>query len=383
MSCQKPASKDENEIEEDSLSTMRSKPDKKLLYVGTYTRKEGHVDGKAEGIYLYELDMHTGKLEKISTTRGIVNPSYLTIHSSGDYVYAVSETVGNDSVPTGSVYAYKVEADSTLRELNHVSSEGKAPCFITTDPSGKYVLVANYVDGVVALYTIAGDGSLESKMHVQHEGSGTTARQESAHAHSVWPIKNGFVYAVDLGIDQIIPYRLDEGKDSLEASSFVTKLPAGSGPRHLAFHPTKKIAYSINELKGTVTSFDIADNGELRSFQTLPAVEDTTGVDAGSADIHITPDGRFLYASNRGKFNNIAIFKINEETGELSLVGHQPTKGDAPRNFVIDPTGKFLLVANQNSSNVVTFEIDKETGELIDIGVETEIPTPVCLQFMP
>ncbi|UII26220.1 lactonase family protein [Fulvivirga maritima] len=381
LSCQQ--SKSVKETGNEDSTAMIPESDKRLLFVGTYTEKEDHVDGKGEGIYVYTMDKSTGKLSQVSINRGIKNPSYLTVHSNGKYVYAVSETMGTDSLPQGDVYAYEFTSDSTLREINHVPSEGGAPCFISIDPSGNYALVANYADGVITLLSIDDEGALSEKMHVKHTGRGLTSRQESAHAHSVWPTKSGYVYAVDLGIDKIIPYRLDEGKDTLESTGRDTELQPGSGPRHLAFHPSKKIAYVVNELKGTVTSLDILDNGELRPFQTLSAVEDTTVTDAGSADIHITPNGRFLYVTNRGKFNNLAMFRVDQESGELALLGHQTTKGDGPRNFVIDPSGKFLLVANQNTNNVITYEIDDVTGELIDIGVESEIPTPVCLKFMP
>ncbi len=363
---------------------MNETTDMPLLLVGTYTEKEPHVDGKAEGIYLYAMDTATGKLQHISTARGIKNPSFVAIHPNKQYVYAVSEIAGNDTIDTGLVYAYRLDSSRQFTQINVVSSEGTAPCNVSVDPSGKFAMAANYGSGTVALMSIGADGALSPASSVKHEGKGPTARQESPHAHMVIPHKSSDIYAVDLGIDQIKHYKLNEGAKKLEPTPSNTAVAPGSGPRQLTFHPTQPWAYVINELSGSVMAFKVNEDGALKQFQTITTLPDTIeSKDAGSADIHITPSGKYLYASNRGSYNNIAMFAIDQTTGQLSLIGFQSAKGKAPRNFAIDPSGTFLLVANQDTGNVVTFRIDASTGKLIDTGVETAIPTPVCLQFIP
>ncbi|AHM63254.1 6-phosphogluconolactonase [Flammeovirgaceae bacterium 311] len=358
---------------------------KQLLLVGTYTRKEGHVDGKADGIYLYEFDLETGSLTHLSTSPPIVNPSYLTIHPTNDWVYAVSETGGEGPKEFGSVQAFRLNREAQqLSAINAVSSEGKYPCYISTDPSGRFAMVANYGGGI-SLLPIESDGSLqEATVSIQHQGKGPTPRQESSHAHMIVPgPREHFIYAVDLGTDKIYTYTLDALREQLTATGETATLEPGSGPRHLSFHPVNDWAYVVNELSGTITAFKVDSvSGALENFQTISTIPEGISGQAGCADIHIHPSGQFLYASNRGDMNNIAMYEINQSSGVLRLMGHQPTFGLTPRNFVIHPNGEFLLVANQDSGNVVTFRIDQNTGLLQETGINTEIPTPVCLKFV-
>jgi len=351
-----------------------------VLYIGTYTEKESHVDDKAAGIYVYRMNMKTGGLELVNTSPATVNPSFIDISSDGKYLYSVNETGGEKP---GSVSAFRLTDNSTKLEfINRLSSEGDYPCFVEADKKGRFVLIANYGTGNIALLPLATDGSLKSAVSVdKHEGRGPTSRQESAHAHCIVLSTDGlFAYSNDLGTDKIYVYKTGS---ELEPAGVYEAAP-GSGPRHLAFHPQNNFVYSINELNGTIECLKRDSvTGMLTRFQTISTVAEGDGNSAGSADIHIVPSGEFLYATNRGSFNNIAAFRVNSQTGELTFIMLQPVKGLTPRNFAIDPSGIFLLVANQNSDQVVTFRIDPLTGRLIDTGIVTQVPTPVCLKFLP
>ncbi len=347
------------------------------IYIGTYTQKESHVDGNAEGIYIYEMNPTTGVLTHVATSPKTVNPSYLTIHPDGKWLYAANET------SDGKVSAFRINREKKQLEfINSVSSQGNSPCYVSTDKSGKFVMTANYGSGTIALLAINEDGSLKESTSIEkHKGKGPDPRQESPHAHMIRTGNdNQFVYAVDLGIDKIITYKLNTEKASLTKTLEYSTQP-GAGPRHLAFHKNNKWAYVVNELNGTIESCNVDQKtGALTRIQeisTLPAGETRK---AGCADIHITPSGKYLYATNRGDINNIAMYSV-EASGKLKLIGHQPVKGRTPRSFAIDPTGTFLLVANQDSDNIVTFKIDSLNGKLIDTGIETKVPTPVCVRF--
>jgi len=352
-----------------------------LLYIGTYTEKEAHVDGKAAGIYVYRMNAETGELTYISVSPFTVNPSFLDISGDGKYLYTVNETGGEKP---GQVSAFRLTDHFTHMEfINQVSSHGDYPCYIEADRNGKFVLIANYGTGTVAMIGVGADGSLKQEASVhKHEGKGVTSRQESSHAHCIMASPDGrFIYSNDLGTDKIFLYKNENG--DLEPSG-IFNAAAGSGPRHLAFHPTKAIVYSINELNGTIDCMHRDTlTGMLKLFQTVSNVTDKNGTEAGSADIHLTPSGEFLYATNRGNYNNIGVFRVDDKTGELIQVDVQSVKGIAPRNFAIDPKGKFLLVANQNSGTVLTFKIDYTTGRLDETGIETIVPTPVCIKFLP
>jgi 6-phosphogluconolactonase len=353
------------------------------LFVGTFTKGKGF---KSEGIYLYEMNPATGALKYVSVSTDSTNPAFLVIHPNKKWVYAVNEVGGANNKYNGSISAFHFNKEKKKLELiNTVPSHGNGPCYISLDKSGKRVLTANYNSGTVALFSIGKNGSLgEATSLDTHEGKGPVAdRQDSPHAHTIVQADNNFVYSADLGTDMVYVYQLDTVNGKLLVTNRNTVIKPGSGPRHLAFHPNKKWAYLINELKGTINAFNIDNStGALKFFQdisTLPGGETKT---AASADIHITPNGKYLYASNRGQMNNIAMYAINQESGMLSLIGHQPTNGKTPRNFVIDRNGKFLLVANQESSTIVCFKIDAATGKLIDTGLSTTVPNPVCLKLM-
>ncbi len=356
------------------------------IYVGTYTRSLPHVDAKSEGIYLISMDPATGALSHVSKTIGVDNPSFVTLHPNGRYLYAVNEVgdfAGRDS---GGVSAFAIDAESgALTFLNQEPTDGAAPCHLTVDATGRYVLCANYTGGSVSMHPINPDGSLgQMSDFVQHVGhSVNPQRQQEPHAHSFTIDKsNRYAYACDLGKDQVVIYQLDLENGKLAANEPpYAETHKGAGPRHFDFHPSGTIAYAINELDSTITVFRYTDvTGALDPIQSIATLPEGFDGRSHCADIHVHPTGKFVYGSNRGH-DSIAIFTADETTGELAAVGHEATGGKVPRNFAIDPSGNFLLAANQNSDNVVVFRIDRATGQLTPTGHELTVPTPVCLKF--
>lgn len=351
-------------------------------FVGTYTRKEGHVDGKAKGIYQIAADTSDGQLFRVNTIPDITNPSFVLYSPDGKYLYGASE-IGGGTDSTGYIYAYALKGEKA-ELVNRQISHGLAPCHLAIHPSGKYLFVANYMGGI-AVYPIQTDGGLSAASHVQYlEGSGPNPRQDVSHPHSVTIDPEGrFAYVADLGTDKIMIFLIDQENGQLQAAATpFAQLAPGAGPRHLTFHPNGQLLYAINELNSTITAFsyDRAD-GHLEALQTVSTLPMSFNGDNTCADIHIEPTGRYLYGSNRGH-NSIAIFSIDASTGFLEPLGHVSTAGEVPRNFAIEPRGKFLYVANQNSDNIVYFKINPDTGKLTQAG-ELSIPTPVCIQFEP
>lgn len=356
---------------------------KQLLFIGTYTEKLSWVDGTAEGIYVYEMDTATGVLSYVSTSVKIKNPSFVVVHPNKEWVYAVSETGGDSTSNTGGVCAFRFDKDKKeLVLINTVSSQGTSPCYVSIDKTGKFVLVSNYGSGTVAMYPIAENGALKEASSVDtHTGKGEHPRQEAAHAHMITPLNDKFAYGVDLGIDKVIIYALDTVNGKLVPTGKDAMVEKASGPRQITFSSDNKFAYLINELSGFIDVFKVnAETGELIPVQRLKNYEGDVKGDIGSADIHISADGKFLYATNRGSLNNIAMYEINAQTGELKNIGYQDVLGKAPRFFAIDPSGKFMLIANQDSKNIVTFRIGQD-GKLIETGINTQVPTPVCIKF--
>ena len=349
-----------------------------VVYVGTYTQKLPHVNGQADGIYVYRLDLSSGALSYQSKVSGMVNPAFLAIDPAGRYLYAI-RAVGEEDGPAVSAFSI----DPTTKELaylNEQSSHGSSPCHVSVDRTGQFVLVANYRGGNVAMLPIEHDGRLGAATDVvQHYGSSLDSG--AAHPHSItFDASNRFAFVADLGIDKIMIYELDLAQGLLAPNGH-SQLQAGAGPRHFTFHPNGRYAYVINELNSTINAFAYDDtNGSLTPLQTVSTLPDDFSGTNYCADIHISPSGKFLYGSNRGH-DSIVIFAIDENTGMLTYIAHEPTQGQFPRNFAIDPTGTYLLAANQNSNTVVTFRIDQQTGELNAIHM-SHIPTPVCLLML-
>ena len=360
----------------------------KTLYVGTYTRHESHVAGHAEGIYVYQFEPATGQLRHQSTIQGVVNPSFVTVEPRGNCLFSVNELTREEE-GSGTVSAFAIDpATGNLAFLNKQPTGGLAPAYVSTDQNGRYLFVANYITGNVSVFPVQANGELlPASDHKQHHGSGPDPRQDGPHAHSILPDPTGqFILSADLGTDQILVYGFDDqnGKLLPHDPAFIS-VPAGSGPRHMAFHPHGKFLYVITECASTilVIAYD-GSLGQAHHIQTISTLPDEfTGFSAG-ADIHFLPNanGRFLYASNRGH-DSIAIFEVNPQTGRLTLRGHVPTQGKGPRNFAIDPAGNYLLAANQDTDSVVVFRINNENGELTSAGESYQIPSPVCLRFAP
>ena len=356
-----------------------------LVYIGTYTSGKS----KSEGIYIYKLNLETGALSPYKTVKTVVEPSYLTIDESKKFLYAVNETVEYEGKKSGAVSAFSInQKTGDLTFLNKQATLGGAPCFVIVAENEKFVLVANYVGGNAAVFPIGADGKLGATVDLQqNSGTGPNKdRQEAAHAHSInLDHKNRFAYLCDLGVDKIFIYEFDKKTGKLKANPaqqfFQAK--AGFGPRHFAFHPHKHYAFVINELNSSITALARdEDDGTLKEIQTvstLPA--DFKGANT-CADLHISPNGKFIYGSNRGH-DSIAAFEIDEQTGKLEFIEHTSTQGKTPRNFAIDPSGKFLLAANQNSDSVVVFRMDETNGKLAPVGAPVAVPTPVCLKLIP
>ena len=357
-----------------------------LLFIGTYTQPLPHVPtAHAKGIDSYSFDPATGKIEYLSTIGGIENPTYTAVDGKGQHLYAVSELEGGQK---NWCNAYSINRESgELTFINQQETLGQASCFVTVDHSGEYVLVANYTSGKTAvMLPIRADGGLEAVSEaLEHVGSSVNQeRQTSPHGHCALPdLTNTYVFVADLGIDQLVRYKLDTTNGKLiPAAEGNIKLKAGSGPRHFVFHPNGKFVYVVSELTGTVTVFSYdANTGANQELQTISTLPEGFDGQKWAAAIHMTPDGRFIYASNRGH-DSIAMYAVDEQTGQLTTLGYQSTGGKVPRDFNIDPTGQWLLAANQATDTVVTFKINQTTGVLEETGIVAEVATPVCLTFL-
>lgn len=358
-----------------SINTESVSDDASLyLLVGTYTT------GESEGIYVYQFDTVSG-YSKYKNMVKVSNPSYLTISKDGKFVYSVSET--GDAKAAANAFVFD-KADGSLKLLNTQLTGGADPCYIELDDAGKHVVTANYSGGSITAFNINGDGTLATAAQlVKFTGKGVDAeRQKAPHLHCVRYSPDGkYLFADDLGTDKIHKFDVnasEPGNYLKVGTPAAFEVKAGSGPRHLEFHPNGKYAYLITEISGAVIAFNYnANTGNLTEFQSVQA--DTLNA-KGSADIHISPDGKFLYASNRLLGDGIAIFSINQADGKLTKVGYQET-GIHPRNFVITPNGKFLLVASRDSDIIQIFLIDRATGLLENTYKDIELDMPVCLKF--
>ncbi len=360
-----------------------------LVYVGTYTRREPHVIGRSRGIEVFRFSTADGTLTHVTTVAGIANPSFLAIHPSGEYLYAVSE-VGEqvDGRPSGAVNAYRIERPSGhLHAMGQQATGGAGPCHLAVDATGRAVVVSNYGSGSVALLPLTSEGALGAVSDfIQHEGSSINPqRQREPHPHSVnIDPTNRLVLVPDLGQDKIVIYELDleRGKLAPHSAQPWARTPSGAGPRHLAFHPNGKLLFVVNELDSTVTSFGVdSDKGTLVQIDSWSTLPDGYEEKSWCADIHVHPNGQYLFASNRGH-DSIAVFAIDETRGQLKPMGQTPTGGKFPRNFALDPSGQYLLAANQNSDDIHVLHVDARLGKLTPTGKKVAAPTPVCIKFV-
>jgi 6-phosphogluconolactonase len=367
-----------------SAAGEATKTTKFWVYIGTYTGGKS----KSKGIYRCEFDAATGKLSEPVLAAELTDPSFLAIHPNTRYLYAVGEMHDFEGKSSGAVTAFSLDpASGELKQLNQKPSGGAGPCHVVVDRQGKNVLVANYGGGSAAVLRIEDDGRLgERTGFSQHSGKSVDpTRQEGPHAHSInLDAANRFAFVADLGLDQVLVYRFDPDKGTIEKNEPPSaKVAPKSGPRHFAFHPSGRFAYTNNEMANTVTamSYD-SEKGELKPIQTISTLPEGYNRPTFTAEVQVHPSGKFLYCSNRGH-NSIAVFTIDASTGQLTAAGHQAEGIKTPRNFCIDPTGQFALVANQDGDSILVFRIDGQTGALQATGEKVEVGIPVCIRFMP
>ena len=365
-----------------SAADKTSGPTQFRAYVGTYTGK------KSQGIYTFTFNSATGEVGKPELAVETTNPSFLAIHPSGKSLYAVGEVAAVDGKKGGGVSAFAIQPDGKLKLLSQASTVGSGPCHISVDKSGKVALAANYGGGSVVALPIKADGSVGSHTgFVQHEGKSVTKRQSQPNAHSVnLSPDNRFAFVADLGLDKVLIYKLDAAKGTLTPNepAFAT-VPAGSGPRHFAFHPSGKFAYVINEITLTMTAFsyDAAKGAltEIHTVSTLPAADGPGPKPSWStAEVVAHPGGKFLYGSNRGH-DTIAVFSVAAD-GKITLVQNAAAEVKTPRNFNLDPTGQWLFTEGQGSDTIALFKVDQATGKLTATGTKLEVGSPVCMKFL-
>ncbi len=347
------------------------------LLVGTYTQNN------TDGIYVLEMDLRDGKLSMISKTNHVTDPSFLCISKGKKFVYAVNES---GKPLDDSISAFSLDRDSgTLSFVNKLSTKGTHPCFVTINDAGKNLFVANYTSGSLSSFKINENGSLDvMTQNIQHIGSSVNIeRQSQAHVHASVLLSNeAYLFATDLGTDEIVSYAIEQKNGNcLLTKTNSTKVRPGSGPRHLIFNKTMTNAYLTLEMSGEVSVFDYK-SGQFHLLQTLKLESDDFKGNNSAADIHLSKDEKFLYASNRGNSNSISVFNVQASNGHLQFVERYSTHGITPRNFAIDPSNQFLLVANQGSHSISVFEKNKETGKLNFLNCYTEIEYPVCIKFI-
>ncbi|MEX0938778.1 MAG: lactonase family protein [Pirellulales bacterium] len=353
-----------------------------LVYIGTYT------GSGSQGIYAAKFDTAEGTLSEPSLAAESSNPSFVALHPGGRYLYAVNEDAQYQGQDSGAVSAYSVDRQSgRLTPLGSQPSGGAAPCHLAVDRTGKYVLAANYSGGSTIVLPITEGGGLgPASDFVQHTGSSVDPRRQRApHAHGVYlDPTNRFALVADLGLDKVLIFRFNPQQGTLSPNEpAAANVAPGSGPRHLAIHPSGRYVYAINEITSTLTAFQFdPQSGAMQQLHTLSTLPEGHEGGNSTAEIQIHPSGKFLYGSNRGH-NSIAIFRVDEDSGRVTSLGHQPSGGETPRNFNIDPTGQYLLAANQGSDDVVVFRIDAESGKLTATGESITVSRPVCVEFLP
>ena len=360
-----------------SVISCKTEKERTLLFVGSFTDKK-----PGKGIHVYEFDNHTGKSTLKFTVDSIINTSFLRLAPNGKYLYSVVESQMNYN---GKIAAFAVDSiNYKLKLLNMQDSGGRNPAHLEISKTGEYLVNSNYSDPSLSVFKINQNGSLKSYDQVVRfkDSSIIESRQESAHIHSSNFSPDGkFLFAQDLGSDKIRGFNfISNHKDSVLQNENEIKVKPGSGPRHFAFHPNGKFGYGVAELSGKITAYEY-NNGNLTFIEDYLSYQQIQDI-YRAADIHISPDGKFLYASNRGpEEDSISIFLINQDLGTLSLVGHEPTYGEHPRNFAISPDGNFLLVANQFTDNIIVFKRNLQTGTLKKLQEDIDVSSPASIQM--
>lgn len=356
-----------------AATTAQSAPPELLTFIGTYTR------GESNGIYTMRFDTSKGTLTAPELAVETQNPSFLTLHPNGRFLYACGE--GSE----GMIHAFAIDRSTgKLKLLNSRPSKGSSPCHLVVDATARNLLTVNYGTGSTIVYRVNADGSLgEETAFVQNSGSSVDERrQKGPHAHSVNLSKNNrYAVVADLGTDEYIVYAFDAAKGSLARHS-AAKVKGGSGPRHFSFHPNYRFAFGLNEMGSSVTAFRWSEGeGRLDEIATTTTLPASFRGENHCAEILVHPTGRFVYASNRGH-NSIAVFACAPETGTLAPIDHTSTQGEIPRNFRLTPDGKWLLAANQNSASIVVFAVNPSTGKLTPNGQTARVAFPVCIKFL-
>jgi len=357
-------------------TTPKTTANNMTFYIGTYTQKEGHVNGKAAGIYKMTFDPATLELRVTDTIKGMINPSYVALSPDHLTLYAVNEiSPGTDAI--GLFQAYDLRPASFGQRLGSVSTAAHAPCHVNVDKNAQMAVVCNYVGGVVCAFPLPLTDLTQRQLIRLPDVPKLNPRQESSHPHSsVFSPDERFVYVADLGADRIMIYQYDRAQRKLvPAATPFLEMPDASGPRHIVFAPDRKILYVINELSNSVAVMPVLENGSLQQRQTITTLPATFQGTNNTADIHLSKDGKFLYASNRGH-NSIAVFGV-DSSGALQSVGHVDTHGKTPRNFHLTNDGNWMLVANQDTGNIALFDLRK--GDLPVFVKSVEVGTPVCV----
>lgn len=350
---------------------------KTLAFIGSY------ADSNDSGVYTCQYDEETGSLELTQQVTGLQNPTFLTVDAANWKLYALTEGVDANQQRCGAANAYAIEpATGKLTYLNNEITLPATTCHITLDHTNQVVMVTSYHGGMVGLSPVLADGRIGTTADIrQHQGASVLSVQDRPRAHSVFVDRgNRFAGVCDLGLDKIVLYKLDiPGKRLIPHNE--VQVASGSGPRHFAFHPSYAYGYVINELSSTITAFSYdEDRGELTAMQTVSSLPDSYEGENACADVHVSPDGKYLYGSNRGH-DSIVVYAIDALTGKLTVVEYAPTLGKHPRNFAISPDGRFLLVANKDSDNIVSFTRDSQTGKLLPTGSVLHLSKPVCIKF--
>lgn len=371
---------------------------KYILYVGTYTQDNGKDTG-SKGIYAFRFKEGSSKLKPLGVAAETVNPSFLAAAPDDQFLYAVNELQQyKGESNSGGVSAFAIDHKTgKLKELDEVASRGADPCFISFDKTGRYVLVANYTGGTVAAFHLAGDGKIEDASSVEEDqGQLGPVKDRQEHSHAHWievSAHNRFAYVSDLGLDRVLIYKFDVSKGMLsrsepsgsasgESGFYSAVLAPGTGPRHIAFSTDGKFMYVLGEIDSTVTVFANDGNETFRSIQKISTLPAGFSGENTAAEIEVHPDGKFLYASNRGD-DSIAVFAIDSTSGKLTFLQRVPSGGKTPRHFAIGPGGRRLFVANEETGNIVEFKIDTRKGNLKKPHEVAKVPAPVCLVFVP
>lgn len=351
---------------------------KEMLYVGTFSGRG------SQGLYVFEFDREAGELTLVQTVSERESPNFQAIHPEGSYLYSVSDKAFSADTDDPAVTAYRIDRQTgMLTPINERSAQGRGPAHVSVDPQGRFVFVSNYGGGSLSVFAITDHGSLSEPVDVvKHEAIPGDERGElRPRVHSAIPSADGrFLYVSDLGLDRIMIYEVDAASGTLTPANppFVESFH-GAGPRHFTIHPSGQFAYSAEERSHMVTAFRVEPtSGALAPVQRVNMVPAGFEGSNSAADIHVSPDGRFLYASNRGH-DSLVIYEIDPTTGELSLVGHEPTRGGHPRNFAVDREGVFVFVVNRDDDNLVVFRRNQSTGELTFTGIEVHVPMAVCV----